>query len=125
MKRSRVWFAISLVLMDAVMSILAFFVAYLIRAAMRGPEVGPFRDHLLPATIQVLAILTVFFFYKFYHRRHAALLLDEVYRLIGAVSVATLVTIAFMSFVLRETLQYQRSIVALAWASSIVLISLG
>lgn len=125
MKRSRIWFAISLVLMDAAMSILAFFVAYLIRTAMRGPEVGPFRDHLLPATIQVLAILTVFFFYKFYHRRHAALLLDEIYRLVGAVSVATLVTIAFMSFVLRETLQYQRSIVALAWASSIVLISLG
>lgn len=125
MKRSRIWFAISLVLMDAAMSILAFFVAYLIRTAMRGPEVGPFRDHLLPATIQVLAILTVFFFYKFYHRRHAALLLDEIYRLVGAVSVATLVTIAFMSFVLRETLQYQRSIVALAWASSILLISLG
>lgn len=125
MKRSRIWFAISLVLMDAAMSILAFFIAYLIRTAMRGPEVGPFRDHLLPATIQVLAILIVFFFYKFYHRRHAALLLDEIYRLIGAVSVATLVTIAFMSFVLRETLQYQRSIVALAWASSIVLISLG
>lgn len=125
MKRSRIWFAISLVLMDAAMSILAFFIAYLIRTAMRGPVVGPFRDHLLPATIQVLAILTVFFFYKFYHRRHAALLLDEVYRLIGAVSVATLVNIAFMSFVLRETLQYQRSIVALAWASSIVLISLG
>lgn len=125
MKRSRIWFAISLVLMDAAMSILAFFVAYLIRTAMRGPEVGPFRDHLLPATIQVLAILTVFFFYKFYHRRHAALLLDEIYRLVGAVSVATLVTIAFMSFVLRETLQYQRSIVALAWVSSILLISLG
>lgn len=124
-KRSRIWFTISLVLMDAAMSILAFFVAYLIRTAMRGPEVGPFRDHLLPAAIQVLAILTVFFFYKFYHRRHAALLLDEIYRLVGAVSVATLITVAFMSFVLRETLQYQRSIVALAWASSIVLISLG
>lgn len=125
MRRARIWFAISLVLMDAAMSILAFFVAYLIRAGMRGPEVGPFRDHLLPAAIQVVATLTVFFFYKFYHRRHAALLLDEIYRLIAAVSVATLINIAFMSFVLRETLQYQRSIVALAWASSILLISLG
>ncbi len=125
MKRPRIWFALSLVLMDAAMSFLAFFIAYLIRTAMRGPEVGPFRDHLLPAIIQVLATLLVFFFYKFYHRRHAALLLDEIYRLVGGVSVATLVTIAFMSFVLRETLQYQRSIVALAWATSIVLISLG
>ncbi|MGQ9489318.1 MAG: undecaprenyl-phosphate glucose phosphotransferase [Anaerolineae bacterium] len=125
MRRAPIWFAISLVLMDAAMSILAFFVAYLIRAGMRGPEVGPFRDHLLPTAIQVVATLTVFFFYKFYHRRHAALLLDEIYRLIAAVSVATLINIAFMSFVLRETLQYQRSIVALAWASSILLISLG
>ncbi len=125
MQRARIWFAITLVLMDAVMAFLAFFIAYLIRTAMRGQEVGPFRDHLLPAAIQVVATLTVFFFYKFYHRRHVALLLDEIYRLIGAVSVATLINIAFLSFVLRETLQYQRSIVALAWACSILLIALG
>lgn len=125
MKAPRIWFAISLVLTDTAMSALAFFSAYLIRLVTRGPEIGPFRDYLLPALIQTGATLTVFFFYKFYHRRHAATLLDEVYRLIGAISGATLITIAFISFVLRETLQYQRSMIVLAWGAGIVLIALG
>lgn len=125
MKGSRIWFAVSLVLTDMMMSALAFFAAYEIRLRTRGPEIGPFRDYLLPALIQTGAILLVFFFYKFYHRRRAAALLDEVYRLVGAVSGATLITIAFISFVLRETLQYQRSMIVLAWAAGIVLISLG
>ena len=116
MKGTRIWFAISLMLTDMAMSALAFFVAYEIRLATRGPEIGPFRDYVLPALIQSGAILTVFFFYKFYHRRRAATLLDEAYRLVGAVSGATLITIAFISFVLRETLQYQRSMIVLAWA---------
>lgn len=125
MKGTRIWFAISLMLTDMAMSALAFFVAYEIRLATRGPEIGPFRDYVLPALIQSGAILTVFFFYKFYHRRRAATLLDEAYRLVGAVSGATLITIAFISFVLRETLQYQRSMIVLAWGAGIVLIILG
>lgn len=125
MRRPRILFAVSLVLIDALMSALAFFIAYQIRLTARGTEIGPFRDYLAPAAIQVAAILVVFFFYKFYHRRRAALLLDEIYRLAGAVSGATLITIAFISFVLRETLQYQRSMIVLAWGASILLISLG
>ncbi len=125
MKGTRIWFAISLMVTDMVMSALAFFVAYRIRLTTQGPEIGPFRDYLLPALIQSGAILTVFFFYKFYHRRRAAALMDEAYRLVGAVSGATLITIAFISFVLRETLQYQRSMIVLAWGAGIVLIILG
>ncbi len=125
MRRPRIWFSVSLVLVDAAMSILAFFFAYQIRLAARGPEIGPFRDYLLLATIQVAATLAVFFFYKFYHRRHAALLLDEIYRLAGAISGATLITVAVISFGLREALQYQRSMIVLAWGASILLISLG
>ena len=71
------------------------------------------------------ATLVVFFFYKFYHRRHAALLMDEVYRLFGALTVATLITIAFVSFVLRDTLQIQRLMLVLAWAAGLVTLTLG
>ena len=125
MKRSRILFVLSLALMDAAMSLLAFFLAYLLQFRLRGSEIGPFSDYLLPAGIQMVATLTVFFFYKFYHRRHAALLMDEVYRLFGAVSVATLITIAFASFVLRDTLQIQRLMLLMAWAAGLITLTLG
>jgi Undecaprenyl-phosphate glucose phosphotransferase len=124
MKRSRILFVVSLVLTDAAMSLLAFFIAYLIRLWARGSEIGR-SDYFLLAGIQLAATLVVFFFFKFYHRRHAALLMDEVYRLFGAVSVATLLTIAFVSFILRDTLQIQRMMLLLAWAVGIVTLTLG
>jgi len=124
MKRARILFIISLVLTDAAMSLLAFFLAYLTRLWARGSEIGR-SDYFLLASIQLAATLLVFFFFKFYHRRHAALLMDEVYRLFGAVSVATLLTIAFVSFVLRDTLQIQRMMLLLAWAFGIITLTLG
>jgi Undecaprenyl-phosphate glucose phosphotransferase len=125
MRRSRLLFTLSLVLVDALMSLLAFFAAYMIRRFTSDVDIGPFADYLLPAAIQTVTILIVFFFYKFYHRRHAALLIDEVYRVFGAITVATLITVAFISFALRDTLQYQRSMIVLAWAASLVTITLG
>jgi len=124
MKRARILFIISLVLTDTAMSLLAFFIAYLIRLWARGSEIGR-SDYLLLAGIQLVNTLVVFFFFKFYHRRHAALLMDEVYRLFGAVSVATLLTIAFVSFVFRDTLQIQRMMLLLAWAVGIITLTLG
>jgi len=124
MKRARILFIISLVLTDAAMSLLAFFIAYLIRLWARGSEIGR-SDYLLLAGIQLANTLVVFFFLKFYHRRHAALLMDEVYRLFGAVSVATLLTIAFVAFVFRDTLQIQRLMLLLAWAVGIITLTLG
>jgi len=124
MRRSRILFVFSLVLMDTAMSLLAFFIAYLIRLWARGSEIGR-SDYLLLAGTQLAATLLVFFFYKFYHRRHAALLMDEVYRLFAAVTVATLITIAFVSFALRDTLQIQRMMLLLAWAAGILTLTLG
>jgi Undecaprenyl-phosphate glucose phosphotransferase len=124
MRRSRILFVLSLVLTDAAMSLLAFFIAYLIGLWARGSEISP-SDVMLLAGIQLVATLLVFFFFKFYHRRHAALLVDEVYRLFGAVTVATLLTIAFVSFALRDTLQIQRMLLVLAWAVGIITLTLG
>ena len=124
MKRSRILFVLSLVLTDAAMSLLAFLIAYLIAFWVRGSEISRF-DVALLAGIQLVATLLMFFLFKFYHRRHAALLVDEVYRLFGAVTVATLLTIAFVSFVLRDTLQIQRAMLLLAWALGIITLTLG
>ena len=83
MKRSRPLSSVTLALTDAAMSLIAFYLAYFIRSQERGGQIGPFVEHLPVAAIQVLSIVAVFFAYKFYHRRRAALLLDERYRIMG------------------------------------------
>jgi len=125
MKRPRLVIALTLVLTDAIMSVLAFYIAYRLRTLSPQTPVGPFGDYVILAGIQLINTLAVFFIYKFYHRRHAALLIDEVYRLFGAISVATLLTIAFIGFALRDTLEYQRSMLLFAWAAALVTITLG
>jgi Undecaprenyl-phosphate glucose phosphotransferase len=125
MKRARVLYGLTLVAVDFAMSILAFFVAYLVRRWTLGKDIGPFTDYLTLAAIQAASTVLVFFFYKFYHRRHAALLLDEIYRLVGAVSVASLITVAFITFALRDQLEFQRGMMLLAWAAELVTITFG
>jgi Undecaprenyl-phosphate glucose phosphotransferase len=125
MKRARVLYGLSLLAVDFTMSILAFFVAYLLRRWTLDKDIGPFADYLALASIQAVSTVLVFFFYKFYHRRRAALLLDEIYRLVGAVSVATLITVAFITFALRDQLEFQRGMMLLAWAAELVTITTG
>ncbi|MCU0500509.1 MAG: undecaprenyl-phosphate glucose phosphotransferase [Anaerolineae bacterium] len=107
-RRNRILFMASLMLTDAVASLLAFYVAYLLRGMMIGPKIGPFSDYAILATIQLIDTLIVFFAYKFYHRRHAAILLDEIYRMFGAI-----------------TLEYQRLMIVFAWGAAMVLIPFG
>lgn len=125
MRRPHAWFTLTLVLVDAVMSLLAFFLAYAFRRWVQGAETSPAANYGLLAAIQTTNTLLIFFAYKFYHRRHVALLTDEIYRIFGAVSVATLLTIAFVAFVLRDTLSYQRSTIVMAWAAGLITITLG
>lgn len=125
MRRPRVWFTLTLVLVDIAMSLLAFFLAYAFHRWVQRVDPGPISGYAALAAIQTSVTLLIFFLYKFYHRRHAAQLTDESYRIFGAVSVATLVTIAFTSFVLQDALQYQRSTLVVAWAASLVVITLG
>jgi exopolysaccharide biosynthesis polyprenyl glycosylphosphotransferase len=125
MKRARVLFVLTLALTDALMAGLAFGLAYVVRRTMQGADLGPLRNYLPLAGIQIISTLVVFFFYKFYHRRHAATLLDEYYRVFGAVSVATLITVAIVGFATRDTVTYQRSLVFLTWAFSLFTIPLG
>ncbi len=125
MRRGRGLILLTLVLTDAAMSLLAFYIAYTLRAVALGDKIGPFSNYVLLAGIQLGNTLLVFFIYKFYHRRHAALLMDELYRIFGAVSVATLLTIAFVGFFLRDILDYQRSMLVFAWLAALAMITLG
>jgi exopolysaccharide biosynthesis polyprenyl glycosylphosphotransferase len=124
-KRGRAALALTLVLVDACMSMLAFYIAYRLRLLTVGLKIGPFGDYIVLAVIQMISLGVVFFLYKFYHRRSAASIVDEFYRIFAAVTVATLLTIAFIGFALRDTLAYQRSMIAYAWAATLITVTLG
>ena len=53
-RRNRLLFMASLMLTDAAASLLAFYVAYLLRGMMIGPKIGPFNDYAILATIQLV-----------------------------------------------------------------------
>jgi len=125
MKQGRILYVLTLLLTDAAMTALAFGLAYVVRRATQGPAIGPITGYLPLAAIQIINILIVFFFYRFYHSRRSATLLDEYYRIFGAVSVATLITVAIVGFATRDTVAYQRSLVFLTWAFSLVTIPFG
>ena len=65
MRGPRLAFTLSLVLVDAAMSFLAFFIAYAIRRLTSETPIGPFGDYVLLAGIQTVATVAVFFSYKF------------------------------------------------------------
>lgn len=125
MKRTRLLLTLTMLVTDAVMSLVAFYLAYSLRLWAQGPEIGPLRNYTVLAFIQMLNTLLVFFFYKSYHLRRSASTMDEIFRVFGAVSVATLLTIALVGFVFQDAVWYQRSIVVYAWAAAVVTLNLG
>ena len=127
-RRIKLLFAISLVLLDISAISLAFFLAYKLRLWIKWPtpplNIGPFRNYVGMMVIQVLAMLTVFFFYRLYHRPRALSSIDELYSLFGAVSVGTIVAIALSSLLFKNSaleLDYSRGMILYAWFLTIVL----
>jgi len=78
--------------------------------------------------VQILAMTTVFFFYRLYHRPRALSSIDEFYSLFGAVSVGTIVAIALSSLMFKNSvleLDYSRGMILYAWLLTIVLDGIG
>jgi len=78
--------------------------------------------------VQVLAMITVFFFYRLYHRPRALSSIDELYSLFGAVSVGTILAIALTSLMFKNSvleLDYSRGMILYAWLLTIVLAGIG
>jgi len=130
--RVKLLFAISLVVLDVLAIALAFYLAYRLRLWIKWPtpplNIGPFHNYIGMMIIQVLAMLTVFFFYRLYHRPRALSSIDELYSLFGAVSVGTIVAIALSSLIFKNSaleLDYSRGMILYAWFLTIVLDGAG
>ncbi len=130
--RAKLLFTISLVVLDISAIALAFYLAYVLRQRIEWPtppmDIGPFRGYLGMMVVQVLAMLTVFFFSRLYHRPRAPSSIDEFYSLFGSVSVGTILAIALSSLMFKNSileLDYSRGMVLYAWLLTIILAGIG
>ena len=108
MKRNQFVQVMVLIAMDIVMTTLAFLLAYRLRVVTAGDSVGPLGNFLPILPLQVGSALIVFLMQRLYYRRHNTPYLDEFYALFGAVSIATLMSVAFTSLLFRDQVDYHR-----------------
>jgi exopolysaccharide biosynthesis polyprenyl glycosylphosphotransferase len=121
-------FTISLILIDLLMIALAFFFAYDLRLRTEYPpaiNIPPFPSYLGVMGIQIVTVVTAFFFYKLYHRKRALSHIDEFYSLFAASSIGTIVAVAFSYFILKNNPDYPRLMIAYAWVLTILLTTMG
>lgn len=124
-QRSRLWFAISLVVIDALMMGLAFFVGYQLRLRSDYENIQPFSAYWGMLAVHVSAIMIVFFFYRLYHRQRSLSYVDQFYAIFGAASVGMIISIALISFFFKNQLDYPRLMMVYVWMLTILFTSLG
>lgn len=124
-------FTVLLVLNDLVMVVAAFYLAYWLRRTVSVPppiNIGPFSDYLGMMVIQVTTMFVVYFFSRLYDVKRSMLRLDEFYRIFAATSIGTISTIAFTTFLFKNSrleLDFPRVMVVYAWLLTILLVTLG
>ncbi len=128
--KASTFFAALLLLFDNTAIILAFTLAYQIRRFIPpDPEyLESFPNYIPLLIVQIISILTVFFFYRLYHVGRATSKVDQFYSIFGGVSIGTMMAIAIASLVFKNSLfelDYPRAMVIYAWVLDIVLINLG
>jgi exopolysaccharide biosynthesis polyprenyl glycosylphosphotransferase len=124
-QRVPVFFTVSLVVIDAVMAGLAFYLGYQLRLRSDYENILPFSAYWSMAVVHVVAILLVFFFYRLYHRQRSLSYIDQFYAIFGAASVGTIIAIALISFFFKNQLDYPRLMMVYVWVLTILFTSLG
>jgi exopolysaccharide biosynthesis polyprenyl glycosylphosphotransferase len=121
-------FALLLLLNDAAMVTLAFYLGYRLRQVIPVPppvNIAPFADYGGMMSIQVLALLLLFFFSRLYDVKRSMPRLDEFYRVFAATSIGTIVTIALTSFLFKNSsleLDFPRVMIVYAWLLTVLLV---
>ncbi len=127
MKRRAEWFfSITLVFVDALAILAAFFIAYRVVAFFSaGQSVSPrFQDYAPVVLPNLAALIAVFFFYRLYHLRRGESRLDEIYRLVPATSIGVITGTALTTLIFRDQ-EYPRQLLVFGWLATLLLVSLG
>jgi Undecaprenyl-phosphate glucose phosphotransferase len=124
-QRASIFFAISLVTIDILMIGLAFLMGYQLRLRSEYENMQPFSAYWGMLLVHILSNLMVFFFYRLYHRQRSLSYIDQFYAIFGAASVGTIIAIAFISFALKNQIDYPRLMMVYTWILTILFASLG
>ncbi len=130
-RKADVLFTFLLVTNDLVMVALAFYLAYWLRQWIAVPPavaIAPFGDYVGMMFIQVATMLLLYFFSRLYDVKRSMPRLDEFYRIFAATSIGSISTIAFTTFLFKNTtleLDFPRAMVIYAWLLTVVFVMIG
>ncbi len=124
--RAEIFFSITLLAVDAMLTGVAFYVAYRLRLQSEYQNISPtFATYWGMMLVQIISIISTYFFYRLYHRHRVLSHIDEFYLVFGATSVGAIVSIALISFIYKNELDYPRLMMVYAWLLTIIFISIG
>lgn len=124
-QRASLLFTFSAVTVDMFMAGLAFFLGYQFRLRSEYENIQPFSAYWGMLFVHVATIVTVFFFYRLYHRRRSFSYIDQFYTVFAAVSIGTIIAIAIISFLFKNQIDYPRLMMVYTWILTILLIMMG
>ncbi|MCU0511057.1 MAG: undecaprenyl-phosphate glucose phosphotransferase [Anaerolineae bacterium] len=131
-RRIQTLLALLLPLTDAAMLLLAFFAGYQARLYLpffAQPEgQPPFSAYWPIMTVQVITILSMFYFSRLYHQRRSYSRIDQLRTMIGIITLAALLTNGIQEFFFRNTdlyVSYPRSLFFYIWIFSVLLAGVG
>lgn len=125
-------YAVTLILLDAVMVATAFALAYRLRVALPWPTVvenlAPFRTYGGMLAVQVIAVIGSLLLFRQYYVPRAISRVDQFYAVFACVSLGTVLSVAVAAFFFKGTsleVDYPRVMIVYAWLLGIILIILG
>lgn len=124
MKRSQLILVLIQVILDIFLTALAMGLAYRISLA-RDPGVGGAGQYATQMVIFVVTVIGAIFFNKLYTRNRGQPRLEELLTLYRAVTLGSLLAVAFISFLLKNVIDYRRPMLVLAWLFSMILLTLS
>ncbi|MFZ2487359.1 MAG: undecaprenyl-phosphate glucose phosphotransferase [Anaerolineae bacterium] len=124
MKRSQLILVLVQVVLDIFLTALAMGLAYRINLA-RDPSVGGVGQYAVQMVIFVVTVIGAVFFNQLYTRNRGQPRLEELLTLYRAVTLGSLLAVAFISFLLKNVIDYRRPMLVLAWLFSMILLTLS
>jgi exopolysaccharide biosynthesis polyprenyl glycosylphosphotransferase len=129
--RAHLLFTGLVVLNDIFMVALSFYIAYWLRKAVAVPppvNIAPFGDYVAMMAVQLVTMIAVYFFSRLYDLKRAIPRLDEIYRIFAATSIGTISTVAFTTFLFKNSaleLDFPRVMMVYAWLVTVILVAAG
>jgi exopolysaccharide biosynthesis polyprenyl glycosylphosphotransferase len=131
-QRIRTISTISLLLLDALLIMAAFTLAYQLRVAIAWPEALATDVSLSRYTglllVQIISVIIALFFFRLYYIPRAVSRVDQFYNIFAGVSIGTMMAVAVATFIFKDepfVLDYPRAMIVYAWLLTIMLLMLG